>query len=202
MAPVRLSVAWAALWIAAAVLLTPAPTRADGPCGVDATGPTACHIRRDGIYDGSLTPARDAGLPADEHDYYVFRARAGTRVTVTLTDAEDTDCALQGLLICGDLTFAINDRMGNGLTGSVGHGSNGGVSTIRQENSAAAVFPTRVRFRVPRTGRYYIAVSGVLERNLYENAASEFAAVPYTLAVTARPALSWPAPRRHRHRHR
>ena len=171
MAPVRLSAASAALSLAAAVWLTPAPASADGPCGVDATGPTACHIRRDGIYDGSLTPARDAGLPADEHDYYVFRARAGTRVTVTLTDAEDTDCALEGLLICGDLTFAINSQTGNGLTGSIGHGSNGGVATIRQENSAPVVFPTRVRFRVPRAGRYYIAVAGVLERDLYENAA-------------------------------
>jgi hypothetical protein len=198
--------------VGAVLSLPAAGASGEGRCGANFTRPTACHIGRDGTYRGTIVPRKANDLlVVNQLNYYVFYARAGTRVSITLTDSEQTDCiptalfsstrswrpsgrrpkvGLPGLLragqrvrvrFCGELDFAVDDHAGSQITSSLSHGSHRGMAAVREHNGAPVRVPTRVRFHISRTGRYFIAVLGTFAHDL--TAARSVLPVPYAITI-------------------
>jgi hypothetical protein len=164
---------------------------ADGTCGRhNSSGRTACPLTGvNSTYHGSLTPTYDPYPFFPEHDYYVFHARAGTALIVTLHDLENPTCEtefVQLRLFCGEVSGELEDRSGTQVAPSTG-GSNG-TATI---NGAGVPVAATVSDTIRHTGTYYLVLSGEDEKSI---GSSSDQPVPYSFNVSAHPGILWPPP--------
>lgn len=148
---------------------------ADGPCGQDYTGPTACGI------NSASTPNYDGTLVANnEVDYYVFYAYPSTHLSLSITDTEDPGCGpVPGPVYCGQASVDLYDSQGNYVGGS---GYSSPTSGITVPANYSTILPT--------AGTYYLKVSGSEGQDANSNPTQ----VPYRLSVSATPNVQWPAP--------
>jgi hypothetical protein len=153
----------------AACLMIAAPAAADGPCGQDYTGNSACSV------NSAATPNYNGTIVAG--DYYFFYAAANTHLTLSITDDQNPEC--DNSYSCGSVTAELYDAEADELGGSGWSAPENGI-TVPQSWSTI----------MPATGTYYVEVSGNLGQDSYGNPVD----VPYTLAVQASPAVQWPAP--------
>ena len=92
----------------AVLMLVPAMASANGPCGVDFNGPTACAINAPAAISGTI-------VQKTEQDYYVFWAPAGTQVAATITNAIAPTCTSSNGY-CGELDMELDDASGENVT--------------------------------------------------------------------------------------
>lgn len=159
---VRSWVARLAALAAMALLAAPAVAQANGPCGQDANGNSACPLAFPSTSSGSL-------VTSNESDYYVFSAQAGQEISVTITDTESPSCNN-----CGDAEANLYDASGNPI-----YAAQTGSS---QPNNGLTV-PRSLSWTVQNAGTYYLVVDGYLGRDSHGNPTS----VPYTLQVSEQP---------------
>ena len=146
---------------------------ANGPCGQDFDGNHACAVNSSASYTGSL-------VTDNESDYYVLYARAGTELSVSITDTENPQCSsVSEPISCGDARVNLVDANGNSLY----------ESAESRINNAITVTGTFAH-TLEAAGTYYLIVSGRLGADEHGNNT----AVPYTLGVIASPNVQWPAP--------
>ncbi len=150
---------------AIAALLGAAPALADGPCGHDFDGPTACPITTSETVAGSLTATF-------ETDYYVFYAQKRTALTLTINDTEDPTCGSSYL--CSDVLVKLYDRRGNFIQVSNESKPLNGVPD-----------PVVLTHRLRVAGIYYAVVTGVV---------SSPGPIPYSLTVAGSPNVQYPPP--------
>lgn len=182
-----------ALSVCVAVALSASSASADGYCGNDQVGAKACPIDGSAVYTGSLTPASDPYPFYPERDYFVFAAKAATRLQITIADTENpADCAIPGL-ICGDVSAELLDGRGNQVASS-----RGSADII---NGIAV--PATLTRKLTKAGTYYLVFSGPLSVNVRGGPTSTYIPVPYSVTVSATPNVFWPAqctvPRVHHH---
>jgi len=120
-----------------------------------------------GVYPGTL-------FSGTEQDYYVFYARKGTVLSVTLSDAENPAC-----LACDGLTASLD---------------NSSARTVAYTPTSATVIngipvPGLFSVTLRRAGTYYLIVSGVLTRD----SNGDPIPCPTTLSSTG-PRVQWPPP--------
>ena len=159
----------------AAGCLTAGPALADGPCGQDYTSQSACPVNSASTptYTGSI-------VAADDTDYYVFHASAGTRLSLSITDTEDPSCSEgSSSNYCGDVMASVVDSQDNWVGGTDYSGPSGGLS-----------IPATSTTILQTAGTYYLEVNGDEGSDQYGNPTP----VPYSLQVTGSPAVVWPAP--------
>jgi hypothetical protein len=164
---------------------------ADGTCGRhDASGVSACPVSGSAsTYNGSLTPTYDPYPFYAEKDYYVFHARAGTALIITLHDEESPACESTYLTLCGDVSGELEDRSGDLVAES-----KGGLSGEATVNAAGVPVAATVSDTIRSSGTYYLVVSGALGRDLSVDAPETELAVPYSFGVSAHPGVVWPPP--------
>ncbi len=143
------------------LLAAPAAAEANGPCGQDATGNTACRL---------ALPSTSSGLlvTSNESDYYVFSAQAGQEIFMTVTDTEAPSCAYD----CGDVQAQLYDANGNSV---------GDADTGDSQPRNGITIARSVAWTVGLSGTYYVIVQGGLGTNASNNPTQ----VPYTLQVSA-----------------
>lgn len=152
------------------------PAFADGPCGQDYTGPTACAINTASVhdYDGTIVANNDV-------DYYVMYAAKSTHLSLSITDRENPACSNADFPIqCGEVSIALYDSQGNEVGGP------GGGSSARNGITVPLTWSTIIS----SAGTYYLEVSGDEGSDSNGNSTS----VPYDLNVAASPNVEWPAP--------
>jgi hypothetical protein len=95
----------------AACLMIAAPAAADGPCGQDYTGNSACAVNSATApnYNGTIVAGNDT-------DYYVFYAAADTHMTLTITNDENPQC--DSSYSCGEVTAELYDAQADDLGGA------------------------------------------------------------------------------------
>jgi hypothetical protein len=157
-------------------LLGAAPAGANGPCGQDLDGNTACAVNSPFSANGSL-------ITDNESDYYVFHAPKGTELSVSITDTENPQCGEQ----CGSVKGYLLEAKGNEID------SDGWSGSTSSPHNGIPV-PLTLSHTVEATGTYYLLV-GIGELGRDEN--GQRTAVPYTLTVSASPAVGWPPARSH-----
>jgi hypothetical protein len=155
-----------------AMLLTAGAASANGPCGQNDEGASACGVNSPATDPGSLTTD-------NENDYYVLYAQQGTELHVSVTNTANPSCSQTDEGWCGNVKADLFDSQGN----DTGEGS--GSSTPNKGITVPASFDTTLT-----TGTYYLIVTGSMGADQYGNPT----AVPYSLAVTASPNVVWPAP--------
>lgn len=156
----------------AACLIIAAPAAADGPCGQDYTGNSACAV------NSATTPNYNGTVVANnDTDYYVFYAAANTHLSLTITNDQNPQC--DNDYSCGGVTAELYDAQADDL---------GGTNQSYPENGITV--PQSWSTILPTTGTYYVEVSGDLGQDSYGNPVD----VPYTLALQASPAVQWPPP--------
>src|SRR5262249_51557863 len=143
-----------------------APAAANGYCGADPTGVTACPINANGTVSGSISSG-------SEQDYYVFYAARKTDLQLTVTDTEDPRCSTDFSYMCAWTTAELIDSRGDQLA-----------HTEFSEPSNGVTVPVSVTKSIGR-GVYYVAVSG------YQSAGT-LPSVPYQLTVDGNPGVQWP----------
>lgn len=151
-------------------LLAAAPASANGPCGQDFDGDHACGLTSPATVSGSL-------VTDNEKDYYVFYARKGTELQVTITDTELATCTEN--LVCGYTHAELLEGNGDEVYDGASSEPNNGITV-----------PGDFDRTIETSGTYYLLVSGELGRDNNGNPAP----VPYTLGVSASPTVQWPAP--------
>jgi hypothetical protein len=156
------------LVLLAGVLHVPAAA-ANGPCGQDSSNASACAFNSPGTVFGSLTIAY-------EHDYYRFYAKKGTRLAVNLTDMEPATCEVS-YGHCGVIEAGLQSSDGveidhSGFTEPVN-----GIPTT-----------TALTHTLGSAGTYYVTVYGFLGIE----GAGKPAPDPYSLSISASPAVYWP----------
>jgi len=160
-----------------AMAASTAPALADGYCGHDPTGPTACGIDTSETVTGTYSTDFAS-------DYYVFFARKGTQLTLTVNDTEDPFCSESGVIVCGDVYVSLLDSSGKKL----------GVSGRSTPDNGVPV-PRSITNTLRSSGVYYAVVFGDVGSN----------PEPYSLTVAGSPNVTWPHPcvvpklRRHTH---
>jgi hypothetical protein len=149
--------------VAVVVLLAaPAAAQADGPCGQDDTGNSACQLAFPSTSSGTLQTS-------NENDYYVFKAQAGQELFITVTDTESPSCSG-----CGYVDAGLYDASGNQVYGA---------STGASEPNNGITIPSSFGYTVGQSGTYYLIVSGGLGQDSNGNPTP----VPYTLQASATP---------------
>lgn len=146
---------------------------ANGPCGVDYNGPTACGVTAPAAINGTI-------LQNYENDYYVFWAPAGTQVATTITDEISPSCANTGHG-CGEVFTYLADSGGDELYPSESSHSyyNNGVLLVGHGVAT-----------LTHTGTYYLILAGSPASD-----GNGSVPTPYALSVTANSgAIQWPAP--------
>jgi hypothetical protein len=161
------------------VALSAGVARANGYCGADPSGPTACGITTNETLSGVMT------TPTYSTDYYVFFARKGTQVSITMDDTENPLCSVAVQYeFCGGVAATLYDGRGNTVASGEDSSPNGGVPV-----------PETLHHTL-RQGVYYVTV---------ENLSDQGRPQPYNLSVYGSPALTWPhpcvVPRVDRHEH-
>ena len=154
---------WAVRLAAVAVtvmLAAPAAAQANGPCGQDNSGNSACPLAFPSTSSGSL-------VTSNENDYYVFNAQAGQEIFATITDTESPSCNS-----CGFAEAGLYDANGNAIYAAMTGSS--------QPNNGITV-PRSFGWTVGQSGTYYLIVDGGLGRDSNNNPTG----VPYTLQVSA-----------------
>ena len=171
------------------LLALPALATADGPCGHDFDGPTACGVNSPGTYKGALTTRNGA-------DYYVFYATRGTALTVTVTNTQEPVCERFGLgkNDCGTIAAELRDSTGSEVT-----------RTGESEPAGGITVPAKFSYTLTESGVHYIVVFGGVAGENRTDSQGNPTPTPYMLSVTAEPRVQWPAPhkkaRAHRRRH-
>jgi hypothetical protein len=163
-------------WLAVAmvVLALPIGASARGSCGSDFTAGQACAVNSPDRLAGRLTTTR-------ERDYYVFSAPRGTKLRITIAAGGCVGVTVS----CPDVSATVYDHRLRELGTT-------GVAEFQVEPTAG------FSHTLGSAGTYYIVVTGDLgtETPPFGGPSSSVPS-PYTLAVKASPAVSWPA--RHRH---
>lgn len=162
-----------------ASLLMAAPASANGPCGQDFDGPTACPVNTASTsnYLGSM-------VTDNESDYYVFYAQEGTELSVTITDTENPVCSNPppGPTVgCGHVSAALDDAHGDELDESANNNGGNDSSPV-----GGITVPATFSHTIDTTGTYYLIVTSSF--------LGSFPPLPYTLSVTASPNVQWPPP--------
>jgi hypothetical protein len=158
--------------IVGALLISSASAMADGPCGPDRDGPTACGITSPASENGSL-------VTSNEQDYYVFYAQNNTELSVSMTDTENPICSTEESANgCGSAGAELYDSQGDDLDEGANSNPENGVTV-----------PGTFDYTLG-AGTYYLIVNGSLGEDQYGNPT----AVPYTLSVSGSPAVLWPKP--------
>lgn len=153
-----------------AALLSVGTASADGSCGHDFDGPTACPIATSGAVAGSLGATF-------EKDYFVFYAQRRTHLTLTLTDTEDPTCGIYGepnLHVCSAVFVQLYNHKGHYIA----------QSRFSQPQNGVPVSVVLSR-SLPAAGVYYAAVTGEL---------NSVGPIPYSLQVNGSPNVQWPPP--------
>jgi hypothetical protein len=155
-------------------LLVAAPAGANGPCGQDSDGNSACPVNSPGDYAGSLTTD-------NERDYYVFYAHNNTQLSVTVTNTEDPHC-----YVCGFANAILYDSGGNAL------------KQAESVPQSGITVPATFDLTLNTTGTYYLVVTPLdwtgLGIGLGRDVNGNPIPTPYTLTVNASPAVQWPPP--------
>lgn len=155
------------LGVAAVIALACAgPAAANGYCGADPTGATACAVTSNSTLAGSISSN-------SENDYYVFYVAHQTVLQVTINDTEPAQCSTSLAYSCGSVTADLFDSRGNHLTGTNGSSPNNGIAV-----------PESITQTIGR-GTYYVAVTGFL-------APYTMPSIPYQLTVDGSPGVQWP----------
>jgi hypothetical protein len=155
------------------VLGWPGVASANGPCGQNFDGATACHLSFPSTLSGSL-------ITDNESDYYVFSAPRGTELFATLTDTQDPTCSSSSSISCGGVQAELYDSQGDDL----------GEGTDWSEPNNNITVPRSFGYTLDSAGTYYLVVTGSLGRDSNDNPAP----VSYTLDITASPTVQWPRP--------
>jgi len=162
---------WVLFWTAAAaavLLAAPTGAQANGPCGQNANGNSACPLAIPSTVSGSL-------VTSNESDYYVFSGQAGQEIFATITDTEAPSCsAFSSTNHCGSVQAGLYDASGNSIYGA---------QTGSSEPNNGLTVPQSFAWTVQASGTYYLIVSGGLGTNANGNPTP----VPYTLAASAQP---------------
>ncbi len=154
-------------------MLAASPAGANGPCGEDFDGNQACGVNSPGTYGGSLTTD-------NERDYYVLYAQQGTQLSASITDTENPGCfPAPWPTQCGNVRVELDNANGDAL----------GEDTSSMINNGITVTGT-FSHTLEATETYYLIVSG----GLGDDANSNPTPVPYTLSISASPAVQWPPP--------
>ena len=158
-----------------------APASANGPCGQDFDGPTACPVNTASTsnYLGSM--ATD-----NESDYYVLYAQRGTELSVTITDTENPVCSDPPpgpTVACGQVSAALDDAQGDELDESFNN--NGGFDSSPINGLQV---PATFSHTIDSTGTYYLIVTSSFLGSFSPPP------LPYTLSVSASPNVQWPPP--------
>ena len=148
-------------------LTSSASSSANGPCGQDFDGNTACPVNSPATYIGSL-------ITDNEADYYVFRAHKGTELSYTITDTENPQCD-----DCGEVNIELLNAQGEDQDQGADSSPRNGITV-----------PGKVSHTLESGGTYYFTVSGDLASDSNGNPLS----VPYSLEVNASPNVVWPPP--------
>jgi hypothetical protein len=157
--------AWGLAATVAALALMPSTAVANGPCGGDYDGATACSLSFPATISGSL-------VTDNESDYYVFTAPKGTELFVTATDTEQPTCtSASDPVSCGSVEADLYDSQGNSIGESTGSSSPNNNITVPRSFSTT----------IQSTGTYYLIVSGGLGRDTNSNPTQ----VPYSLQVSS-----------------
>jgi hypothetical protein len=155
------------LGVAAVIALACAGSAtADGYCGADPTGATACPVTTNTTLAGSISSN-------SENDYYVFYVAHQTVLQVTINDTEDAQCSTTLAYGCGSVTADLFDGRGNHLAGT---------NPSSPSNGIAAPETTT---KTIKRGIYYVAVSGFV-------ASYTPPSIPYQLTVSGNPGVQWP----------
>ena len=148
-----------------------ATARANGYCGSDHTASSACPISANGTVSGSYA----ANVFDDtDVDFFVFYARPGTSVSLTINDTEAPTCSIPSSpnFECGDFTATLYDHRGNQVIGELKSTPSNGIA---QPASASARL---------KGGTYYVETGGFTVEN----------PLSYTITVDGSPGVRWPAP--------
>lgn len=157
----------------AAVFADADPAAANGYCGPDPTGASACPVTTNTTLSGSITSST-------ENDFYVFYVAPETKLTVTIIDVEDVHCSLfspsNPFAACGDVGVAVLDSQGRLLawTAPASQPSNG--ITVPESMTFTSIGP----------GVYYFEVSGWVDTPY------TVSTIPYQLTVDGNPGVKWP----------
>lgn len=146
------------------------PARADGPCGHDFDGPTACPITTSGTVGGSLAMSK-------ENDYYVFYAEPRTQLTLVITDTESPTCGMPldpNYHQCSLVLVKLFNARGRFIKQSYYSEPHNGVPV-----------PMVLSRRLHAGGIYYAVVTGVL---------GSAGPIPYSLGVEGSPNVQYPPP--------
>ena len=145
---------------------------ANGPCGQDYTGSSACGL------NGSPATADGSIIASNDVDYYVFHAGAETRLNISIDDLENPICSTADYpTYCGSVSVELYDSQ---------DADSGGTGRSSPEGGITA--PASWSTVVGASGTYYLEVSGELGDDANGNPTS----VPYELQVTSSPAIAWP----------
>lgn len=145
------------------------PATANGYCGADPTGATACPVSTNTTLSGSI--ASGSG-----QDYYVFYVARKTDLELTVTDTENAQCSNDYPYypyICGWAQAELLNSVGHEL---------GDTQTSSPQNGVTV--PQSISGTLPR-GVYYVDVSG------YQGDGT-LPAIPYQLTVSGNPSVQWP----------
>ena len=126
-----------------AFMLVPAMASANGPCGVNYNGPTACGVTAPTTISGTI-------VQRQESDYYVFWAPAGTQVATTITDTIAPSCTSSGNG-CGQVSTYLDDSSGESVSGS---------SSSTSYYYGGVLLTGRDTVTLDHTGTYYLIVNG------------------------------------------
>jgi hypothetical protein len=155
------------LGVAAALALACAgPAAANGYCGADPTGPTACPVPTNTTVAGAISSN-------SENDYYVFYVAHQTVLQLTINDSEAAQCSTSLAYSCGNVQAGLLDSRGNQVTATDSSSPQNGIAV-----------PESVTKTIGR-GIYYVAVSGFV-------APYTMPSIPYQLTVDGNPAVQWP----------
>jgi hypothetical protein len=158
-----------AIAMATAGLVSAGPAAANGYCGPDPTGATACPINNNGILSGSIASTT-------ERDFYVFYVAHQTDLQVTIEDTEDARCSSDYPAYpyaCGWASADLLDSRGNNLADF----------SLSQPDNGVNV-PVTVTKTVAR-GTYYVEATGFVD-------SVTLPAIPYQLTVDGNPGVQWP----------
>lgn len=157
---------------AAGMLLSGSVALAAGPCGNDFDQNSACAVNSPYSATGSYSAA-------NEQDYYVFHATVNTQVNWTVADNESvTACGVDVNPYCGSVQATLYDSQGDQLD-QTGETSPTGMADIPPQSAS---------YVINATGTYYLVVNG----SPGTDSAGSLRAIPYTLSVSASPAVVWP----------
>lgn len=150
------------------LVLSAGPALAAGPCGNDFDMTSACAVTSPYSASGSYA----AG---NEKDYYVFHAAPNTQLSVTIADTESPNaCSIDHDPLCGVLYATLYDADGDQLAQSSQSNPEQGAGSLSHILTAAST--------------YYVVVDGYVGTD----SGGGPRAIPYTLGVTASPAVVWP----------